>query len=257
MERQELLEKIRDRRMYRSLPFADISAALDSIDKKTLTDEERIKKTRDVLRRAFSSFAGRKLLNWKGRSPEEILAKHLSTRERLPHYEEIYSRLLSHLPEKLSVLDLGAGVNGLSYPFFARVGKTVSYVGVEAVGELVTFMQAYFSSAKISGEAHHVSLFELGKVKELMEKTKKPRVIFLFKTIDSLEALERNYSKRFILETLPLVDRFVVSFATKSMMRRRSFHATRKWLTDFLEKETNILDDFEVGGERYIVFEQK
>ena len=94
----------------------------------------------------------------------------------------------------------------------------------------------------------------MGKVKEEIKKTKSPRVVFLFKTIDSLEMLEKDYSKKLILGIKDLADRIVVSFAVKSMGKGERFRANRKWIIDFIKDNFNVTDDFELGGERYLVF---
>jgi hypothetical protein len=115
-------------------------------------------------------------------------------------------------------------------------------------------MNNYFEKEKINGKAVHLSLFELENVKKLIEKTKEPRIIFLFKTIDSLERLKRDYSKKLILEIAPLVERIVISFATESMIKRKKIKVKRNWIINFLEENFNLIDDFELGGERYISF---
>jgi len=109
----------------------------------------------------------------------------------------------------------------------------------------------------ISGKAYHAILFELNKVKKIIKKQKKPRIVFLFKTIDSLEMLKKDYSKQLILETSDLADKIIVSFATESMIRRKKFFVKRNWIIDFIKDNFNITDDFEINGERYIVFNIK
>jgi len=56
---------------------------------------------------------------------------------------------------------------------------------------------------------------------------------------------------------VPLVDRVVVSFATRSLVKRTRFKAQRNWIVDFIKNNFSILDDFELGSERYVVFERK
>ena len=155
----------------------------------------------------------------------------------------------------LSIIDLGAGINGLSYNFFNEAGFNVSYTGVEAMGQLVDLMNDYFKKNNLNGSAIHLSLLELEKIKQIIKKTEKPRVVFLFKTIDSLELLERHSSKRLLLEVAPLVDKIVVSFATRSLIRKEKFKWDRKWLINFIKYNFNLIDDFKIGSERYIVFE--
>ncbi len=254
MDKQELIKKITEKKDFSKLPVKDVELAFEKYDKERFLDEEKIKLTRDLLRKVFSAFISHKILSLKDKSPEWILRKHLSTRERLPYYSEIYKKILNKTSKKISIIDLGSGINGFSYEYFSKLGYNVYYTGVEAVGQLVDLTNYYFKEEKITGKAFHLSLFEFEKIKDVIEKTKKPRIVFLLKTIDSLERLKENYSKELILSIAPLVEKIVVSFATKSMIKREKFKVNRKWIINFIKENFNILDDFEFGGERCIVF---
>lgn len=263
---KEIYEKIIAKKEFSELPKKDVELAFENFQNDTYSEIEKVKLTRDLLRKVFSGFTSQKLLNIRDRKPGWILQKHLSTRERLEYYDRLYSRFLGEFDEGVSVIDLGAGVNGFSYDYFS---KGTNYIGVEAIGQLVKLMNHYFKKNKLKAKAVHESLFELGKIKKLIKGVKGrssaypkklnsgARVVFLFKTIDSLEMLERDYSKKLISEITPLVDKVVVSFATRSMVRRKKFHVKRNWILDFLEYNYNMLDDFELGGERYIVFSKR
>ena len=67
--------------------------------------------------------------------------------------------------------------------------------------------------------------------------------------------VDRNYSKLLLKEISPLVNRVVISFATRSLIKRKRFKAKRKWLVNFIKENFRIIDDFELSGEKYIVFE--
>lgn len=255
MTNEEIIAKICEKKEFSMLPREDIERAFSKFERRETSGEDKVKLTRELLRKVFSGVAGKKLLNWDDKSAEEVLKKHLSTRERYEHYSEIYLRLLKNLPKEISILDLGAGVNGMSYHFFEDAGKKVEYYGIEAVGQLVDMVNGYFEKEKIDGKMIHASLFELGKLREIANSTKKPRVVFLFKTVDALEAVERDYTKKLLEEIVPLVDRVIVSFPTESWMRRKKFFVQRTWLIDFVRERWNFIDDFNLGGERYLVFE--
>jgi hypothetical protein len=257
MENDEIIKKIIWKKEFSQLPEKDVIKAFEKFDKDSYSDEEKVKLTRDLLRKVFSGFSGKKLFGLKNKSSEEILKKHLSTRERYAYYNEIYSRLLKDLPQKISIIDLGSGVNGLSYNYFEKIGKDVNYTGVEAIGQIVNLINEYFNREKISGKMLHISLFEIDKIKEVIKESPRPRIIFLFKVIDSLEKIERDYTKKLLDEIAPLSDRIIISFATESWMKRKKFYANRKWLIDFIKEKWDFVDDFELGGERYIVFHKK
>lgn len=248
----KFFEQITKKKEFSQLPRIDIEKAFSHFEKRQCSDEEKIRLTRGLLHRVFGSFASEKLLSPKNKSPDWILRKHLSTRERLSHYREIYERIFKNVKGEASVIDLGAGINGFSCNFFGN--KKINYLAVESMGQLVDLTNNYFKAEKIKGKAVHLSLFEFEKIKKIILEQKTPRMAFLFKVVDSLEMLERNYSKKLILEIAPLCDFLVLSFATRSMVRRKKFFAKRAWILDFLRENFEIADEFEFGGEKYVVF---
>lgn len=247
---KETYEQITSKKDFSKLLKLDVEKAFEHFEKRQVSREEKIRLTRDLLRKVFSAFTSKKLLSLKDKDPEWILNKHLSTKERLPFYDELYSRIVN---EGETVWDLGAGINGFGYD---HLPKGVYYRGVEAMGQLVDLMNYYFKTRGLQAMALHESLFNLGKIKKYLSQSKGTKVVFLFKTIDSLEMLERDYSKEFLKEIVPLVDRVVVSFATRSLIRKTKFKAKRTWLINFIKDNFKVLDEFELGNEKYIVFKQ-
>jgi hypothetical protein len=255
---KEIYEKIIAKKDFSYLPKCDVEKIYSLFDKPRFLPEEKIKLTRDLLRKVFSVFTSEKILNPKileKKSAQEILKKHISTRERFDFYLELYEKLLKDFSSKtFSIIDLGAGINGLSYSFFNDLKLNVNYLGVEAVGQLVELMNSYFEQNKFNAKAIFESLFNLERIKEIILSQKIPRVVFLFKAVDSLEMVERNYSKKLLEEIVPLADRVVVSFATRSLVSKKKFNVKRYWFENFVKENFKILDDFEIGGERYLVF---
>src|SRR3989304_2302793 len=125
MDNQEIIKEITKKKEFSRLPEIDVKIAYDQFNKRNILDEEKIKLTRELLHKVFSSFTSHKLLSPKNKPAEWILRKHLSTRERLPHYNEIYSRILKNF--KGTIFDFGAGVNGFSLGFIPKL----KYVGIE------------------------------------------------------------------------------------------------------------------------------
>jgi len=253
--KKEILEEIKKKREFSQIREKDIEIAYQHFERRQTTEEEKIRLTKEMLRKLFSAFVSKKLLSLKNKEPEWILRKHISTNERLPYYKEIYSRLLKDY-SKLSIIDLGAGINGFSYNFFEKAGIKVNYTAIESVGQLVELMNFYFNQNKLSGKAVHLSLFEKEELFKIIKKEKTPKIIFMFKVIDALESLEDNYSKNLLLELAPLADKVVISFSTKSLGNKTSFKAKRNWILNFLNENFEIIDDFELGGERYISFKK-
>ncbi len=248
---KKIYEKIIAKKEFSHLPKKDVERAFEHFKKRQVSEEEKIRLTRDLLRKIFSAFLSKKILSSKNKNVEWILRKHISTRERLPYYKKLYKKLLKDF-EKPTIIDLGAGINGFSCKFF---GKNINYVGIEGIGQLTELTNNYFKREKINGKVLHLSLFDLGKIKKIIKETKKPRIIFLFKALDSLEMLERDYSKKLLSSIMPLVDRVVISFATRSLIKKTKFKIKRTWFIDFIKDNFKIIDDFELGAEIYIVLE--
>ncbi|MEK6844637.1 MAG: hypothetical protein AABX44_00085 [Nanoarchaeota archaeon] len=254
----KIYEKITQKKEFSRLPKKDVELAFSHFEKRQISNEEKIRLTRELLHKVFGAFASQKLLSPKNKDEEWILRKHLSTRERLLYYPELYKKLLkNYCNREITLIDLGAGVNGFSYKFLQNLNLKINYVGVEAVGQLVELINNYFANKKLNAKAVHESLFNLEKIKKIIAETKNPRIIFLFKVLDSLEMLERDYSKKLLKEIVPLADKIVISFATQSMIKRKKFKVERHWILNFIRENFQILEDFEVGGERYICFNKR
>jgi hypothetical protein len=263
MDKKELLNKIKEKKQFSEIKDLDIEKAFFKFEKQDLIESEKIKKTRKVLHEAFGSVLSKKLFSFKildKKSLKEILKKHVSTSERFEYYLEVYFRILKKYNQEknLSILDLGCGINGLSYKYFKKVlpETRITYLGIESVGQLVDLNNEFFKKEKIKNfKVIHESLFNFDKIKKEIKTLKKPKIVFLFKIIDALENLEKNYSKKLILNLLKdNFERVVVSFPEKSVSKKQTFKVKRNWFKDFLqEKEINIVDNFVLGGERYLV----
>ncbi len=247
---EKIYNKIIKKKEFSRLIKKDVEMAFSIVLKKGMGEEEVVKKTRALLHKVYGAFGSRKLFQSDGRNAEWVLRKHLSTRERFDYYCELYGKLLKNF--KGCVVDFGAGVNGFSFGFFPN--KKISYLGIEAVGQLVDLMNNSFKGKNLKAKALHLSLFNLEKIKKEIKKIKSKKVIFLFKVLDGLEMLERDFSKKFLGEIVPLAERVVVSFATRSMVSRKKFKANRNWIVNFIKENFKMEDDFELGSERYLVF---
>jgi hypothetical protein len=249
---KKIINKIRAKREISQLCEGDIEKAYSIFENEDIPEKEKIDLTKELLRKVFSAFMSKKLLSLKDKEPEWILRKHVSTKERLPFYEEVYRNIFSEI-KKASVIDLGAGINGFSYGFFNKLNLDINYTAIESVGQLVNLMNFYFTKKKIKGKAIHESLFNLGKIKEIIKK-KKPKIVFLFKIIDVLEMIKKDYSKNLIKEIIPFTDLMVASFSMMSFKNKKPFFAKRKWFLQFIKENFKVLKDFEIGGERYFIF---
>jgi CRISPR/Cas system-associated endonuclease/helicase Cas3 len=194
------------------------------------------------LRKYLTVFLSNKIVSGK-LSSEEILAKHISSKDR--DYPELYHRIVG---DEDVIFDLGAGVNGFSYKY---IGK--KYVAFEATRILVELMNNYFREKGFNAGAIWADLFDIEKIKQVIIGENGKKAVWMFNIVDALE-IEPNFSKKFILELAPLVDRVVLSWPTQSLQKKRKFSANRNWIFSFIQQNYRILDNFEMNGEKFVVF---
>ena len=174
----------------------------------------------------------------------KLLVCHRSSKERIDDYSFIYDKIFSITGKPRSILDLACGLNPLSFPFMEL--KKVDYFAYDVSTKDCKFLKDYFSLMKkfgLNGKAVAVDLLHVGKMPKV-------DVCFLFKVLDSLEALERNYS----YELFKKIDAkfVVVSFSMKSIGGVSKLKK-RNWFINFLEKEKYSYESFETGNEVFYV----
>ncbi|MFH1238341.1 MAG: hypothetical protein ABIH79_00340 [archaeon] len=213
-----------------------------------------VKESRALLRKYFGVFLTNRVLKSKG-SADEILKMHMSSRKR--DYEKFYAEIFEGIGNVESIIDLGCGVNGFSYPYLKEILGEVNYVGIEAVGQLVENMNGYFEEETFSAKVICADLFEIEQVLKILKGQKCPRVILMFQVVDALENLEKNFSKEFLLRISKECEWIVLSLPTESLSGRKRFDVQRKWIVDFLKESFIIEKDFVMNGERIIVIKKK
>tara|TARA_Y100000310_G_scaffold342735_1_gene447150 strand:+ start:136 stop:915 length:780 start_codon:yes stop_codon:yes gene_type:complete len=256
----KLVEKVKEKKQFSKLLDSVVIRALEK-------SGEDVKKAREILRKYFGVFLTNKIL--KGNlSADEILKKHISTKNR--DYKELYSRIFSEFSEGSenievgSVIDLGCGVNGFSYKYLKEVvGNAegdVHYIGVEVVGQLVNLMNNYFRDRGFEkAHAIQMDLFDIGAVVKLLKQLEsvKPRIAFIFNVVDALEFFEKDFSKKFLLEISNECEQIILSFPTESLSGKTKFQVLRKWLTDFIDKNFEVIDSFIISGEKFLILKNK
>lgn len=173
---------------------------------------------------------------------QKIIQTHLSTRERIKSYGEIYTDIFKITGKPKKVLDLASGLNPLSYPWM-NIAE-LKYVASELNHQDVQFLQKYFDIvrkySKMRGNAFKMDLLEIedkkaaqNVVKEHPE-VKDNDVCFLFKTLPTLEKSKKNISKD-LLQWVP-TKWVVVSFSSKSMHKGMNIaKARQEWFEKILK----------------------
>ncbi len=171
-------------------------------------------------------------------SHKQLLETHRSSKERLAIYPKLYKDLFQITGEPESILDLGCGLNPLSFPWMNL--KDTKYITVELNKEDLKLIKDYFNLKKINGLTLPLNLIkEYHKLKEFNVD-----VCFMFKLLDSLEITQKNISEKLIQS---INSKYIVaSFSTKSVGGKQMRSSRRKWF-EFLAKKL----DFEYRTLKY------
>ncbi len=218
--------------------------------------EEIIKKIRTKLREVYGVFIQDdykkrfKLLEELKKNPSlenhnKILALHKSSQERLPYYSAVYKKIfeITGIPKKL--VDFACGLNPFSYPY---LGCKPEYVACDLAEKDLEFIQDYFEMMNVNGYTKKVDLIK----DEASEMTKGTDVVFLFKTLDSLETVKWGNSEALL--TKIKAECIVVSFSTKSLGGKKTIKKEKRaWFERVVRKLGYKTQIFEIPGELFYV----
>lgn len=203
-----------------------------------------VKLTREKLHRAYGVFQMEDksravgLLNELKKTEDlhEIFSIHnlllslaMSTKERLPFYEELYSKLFAITGWPKSIMDLGCGFNPMSFPFMKL--EEVDYWAYDINGDDINLLNKYFKvmGDDLNGKA---ALINLEKVD--YKTLPKTDVCFLFKVFDVLDRKNHKKSE----EIIKSVDCkwIIASFSTQTVSGKSMKHPYRGWMDRMLER---------------------
>ena len=186
-----------------------------------------IKEVRAKLRRSYGLFRVEKESKdlkelFKKKDYQKVLETHSSTKERFPFYNQLYKKIFKVTGKPKTILDLGAGLNPLSYEFM----KTRSeYYAYDLSKEEVKVLNQFFKDKNINGKAGILDLLETNKVKKLP----KADIAFLFKMTDVLDKGKGHKTSEKIITAIP-AKFIVVSFPTLTMSGKPMNHPRRGWI---------------------------
>jgi len=181
----------------------------------------------------------------------KILELHKSSKERLPYYGIAYKKIFGMTGVPKKVVDLACGLNPISHPY---LGCSPGYLACDLAEKDLEFIQEYFGLRKIKGKTERIDLVQ--EVKRLTKITKDSDLVFLFKTLDSLESVKWNISSE-LLENIS--SKFiVVSFASKSLGGKKIIRKERRaWFERLLARKSLAFQSFEIPGEVFYIIKNK
>ncbi|MFC1648608.1 hypothetical protein ACFL1B_04075, partial [Nanoarchaeota archaeon] len=259
---QDLITAVKDKKELRGVSDEFVEKVLqDYLDKHPNALEKKdkphfqrsreyramVKEVRAVLREVYGAFIltnyerMRKAIADLNNSPtlvqhKAVLGLHRSSKERLPYYDEIYDEIFAITGKPKRIMDLACGLNPFSYPW---LDCKPEYLAADISPVLMEFIQGYFDAQGIQGNSF---VFDLLKFRPTdFASYAESDVCFLFKTLDSLETMERGFSWK-LVEGLP-AKWVVVSFATKSFGGRKEIKE-RGWFEKLMREAVQILTSY-------------
>ncbi|HDQ59767.1 MAG TPA: hypothetical protein ENN30_01085 [Candidatus Woesearchaeota archaeon] len=235
-----------------------------------------VKKVRAVLRKTYGVFTTSKTtkrdellrtLKEKmsrtdsiGDSIEEhkaVLEAHLSTKERMEIYPELYWKIWELTDKPYDIIDLGSGLNPLSFPWMGL--EKVNYLATEMSQSDCDFLNSYFESAKkfgMYGLAIKMNLQDIKEKPELLKSLPKSWLCLMLKLLDTIELGKGHKLSSKIIESVP-ARWVVVSFPTQTIGKRKMGRRENiLWLEDFCEKNKYNINKFKLGEELFYVIDK-
>ena len=208
-----------------------------------------VKDVRTQLRRSYGLFRrkGKVIKEFSNKSDvKDIISSHSSTRERLPHYEEIYRRIFQITDQPKMILDFGCGLNPFSYNYMKL--PELTYFAYDLAVDEIKLINDYFKKLYIKGKAYVFNVLQTNKVKKLP----KSDIAFLFKMTDVIDKGKGHKQTEEVVKAIPA--RYVViSFPTFTMSGRKMNFPRRKWIEFMCERLGYKFKSFEVGNEIFYV----
>jgi len=245
----KLIEEIKKKKELQSISSAVVREQLQKYvaqnpklnlsNHRSASYKQAIKEVRARLRKAYGLFRKENIeIVEDYENVEPLLEKHSSTRERLPHYVELYQKIFAVSGTPRVILDLGCGIPPLSLKFMDL--KDISYYAYDISEKEVDLINRFFKEEKVSGKAVVLDVSKTEQVKKLP----KADLAFLFKITDILDRGKGHKKTEEVLKAVPA--KFVViSFPTLTMSGKPMNAPKRKWmewLCERLKYEFRVLE---------------
>ena len=172
---------------------------------------------------------------------------HPSIKERLVYYKEIYYKIFSITGKPKKILDLGCGLNPMSYSY---LGCKPYYYASDISNFDLKEVNKFFKLNRIHGRT-----FTFNLVDDSYKKLPRVDVVLLFKVLESLEVVKRNISERVIKELN--ADWIVASFSKKQIGGVKIRKAGRSWFRRILNSLNLYYVVLDIGDEIFFVIKRK
>lgn len=143
----------------------------------------------------------------------QMMARHASTRERLPILDQFYAQTLAGLGPIRSVLDLACGLNPLALRWLP-LAEDAEYVACDIYGDMMAFLGGYFALEATRGRPGLRGLAETRDVIAAPPE-RHANLALILKAIPCLEQIDKSAGERLLLSTR--ADHLLISFPAHSL----------------------------------------
>lgn len=276
---QEMISLIKTKQELSSLDDAFVARALHRITaskslsvidsyssfkqfKRSSLCKSIISETRKYLREIYGVFQHTPLSSFQKRiasirsvddpACDVLLDNHQSTRERHAQYVELYARIERFcsscgVASPFSVLDLACGWNPFAIKYFSTLPS--QYIASDISGEDMDAIRLFFRNTGVNGRTIPLDLTSKEALDEL-DRFSSVDVVFLFKTLDSLERSSRNISKRLLSFLASRASVFVISFPSVSIGGKQDIDDKRRaWFESWCSRNNWHVQRFSLENE--------
>jgi len=264
-----LLKKIKQNKKYKSI--AD-EIVVDEIKKylksnpNAREDKQTISEIRAKLHRLYSSYQNKKKnkrndyleeLKQNMKNNQDILditnkliSTMRSSKERINNYKNIYQEIFKITKKPKTILDLGAGINLVSYPLMNL--KSLTYYSYDIDEKDIEFLNNYFKIMKAKGLKGKAAIINLRNLKKIFSLPSS-NIIFIWKTIDLIDEKKRKISEELIKILIKKTDYIVISFATSTLSGKSMNLPKRRGFELMLDRNNLKFKTIEIDNEIFYV----
>ena len=177
----------------------------------------------------------------------EIMSRHASTKERLPHLDQFFATIHDTVGAPNSILDLACALDPLCLPWM-NLQPDVSFKAHEINGARISFLQAFFQIAYPEAQAFQQDIL-------LNPPPEHAECAFFFKEAHRLEKRQPG-ATRILIENTD-VHTFILSLPAMDLKGHHSLEATHRHLVEKTLKGTNWQYDVRQVGNELLFFIRK
>jgi 16S rRNA (guanine(1405)-N(7))-methyltransferase len=227
----------------------------DLIRQKRFKSEEFrifLKKVRAQLRRQFGAFNNPTINRAeliKKKDYNGLLLSHKSSRERMPYYKEVYSKIFEKIKKPASIIDIGCGFNPLSIEYMEI--KPEKYLALDINENDLKIINEYFSQKKISGSARVFDATLLSSYSFLENYDS----CFAFKVFEILERTKSHRLTEDIISRIPSKN-IIASFSTKTLSGAPMSKNRRIWFEVMCKRLGYSIESFKIPNEIFYILKK-